>query len=48
VCAGGCTVASHSELGDLNAPNCHKRSFEAGVVSMARDAAATLTPEMVN
>ena len=48
VCAGGCTVASHSELGDLNAPNCHKRSFEAGVVSMARDAAATLAPEMVN
>ena len=42
VCAGGCTVASHSELGDMNAPNCHKRSFEAGVVSMARDAAASL------
>jgi uncharacterized protein len=42
VCAGGCTVASHSELGDMNAPSCHKRSFEAGVVSMARDAAASL------
>ena len=42
VCAGGCTVASHAELGDMNAPNCHKKSFEAGVVSMARDAAATL------
>lgn len=42
VCAGGCTVASHSELGDMNAPNCHKRSFEAGVVTMARDAAASL------
>jgi uncharacterized protein len=42
VCAGGCTVASHSELGDMNAPNCHKKSFEAGVVSLARDAAATL------
>jgi uncharacterized protein len=48
VCAGGCTVASHSELGDMNAPNCHKKSFEAGVVSMARDAAATLVPELVN
>jgi uncharacterized protein len=49
VCAGGCTVASHSELGDMNAPNCHKRSFEAGAVSMARDAAAaTLLPELVN
>jgi uncharacterized protein len=43
VCAGGCTVASHSELGDLNRPSCHKSSFEAGVVSMARDAAASLT-----
>ena len=43
VCAGGCTVASYSELGDLNAPSCHKSSFEAGVVSMARDAAVSLT-----
>ena len=43
VCAGGCTVAAHSELGDMNVPNCHKTSFEAGVVSMARDAAASLT-----
>ena len=42
VCAGGCTVAAHTELGDMHAPNCHKGSFEAGVVSMARDAAATL------
>ena len=48
VCAGGCTVASHSELGDMNAPNCHKKSFEAGVVSMARDAAATLARELTN
>jgi hypothetical protein len=24
----------------MNKPNCHKRSFEAGVVSFARDAAA--------
>jgi len=43
VCAGGCTVASHTELGDMNAPSCHKKSFEAGVASMARDAAASLT-----
>ena len=48
VCAGGCTVAAHSELGDMNAPNCHKTSFVAGVVSMARDAATTLQPELVN
>jgi uncharacterized protein len=48
VCAGGCTVASHSELGDMNAPNCHKSSFEAGVVSMARDAATASMVEQVN
>ena len=48
VCAGGCTVASHAELGDMNTPNCHKKSFEAGVVSMARDAAATLVGELAN
>jgi uncharacterized protein len=39
VCAGGCAVASHNELGDLHAPNCHKPSFEAGLVALARDAA---------
>ena len=41
VCAGGCTVASHTELGDLNAPNCHKASFEAGLISLARETAAS-------
>ena len=40
VCAGGCTVAAHNELGDMHVPNCHKASFEAGVVSLAREAAA--------
>jgi uncharacterized protein len=39
VCAGGCTVAAHNELGDMHAPNCHKPSFEAGVAALARDAA---------
>jgi len=39
VCAGGCTVAAHNELGDMHAPNCHKSSFEAGVLALARDAA---------
>ena len=39
VCAGGCTVASHNELGDMHAPNCHKPSFEAGLISLAHDAA---------
>jgi uncharacterized protein len=42
VCAGGCAVAAHTELGDLHKPNCHKVSFEAGVVSLARDAALGL------
>ena len=47
VCAGGCTVAAHNELGDMHAPNCHKASFEAGVRSLAHDAAlahAAATP----
>ena len=38
VCAGGCTVAAHNELGDMHAPNCHKSSFEAGLVALAHDA----------
>jgi uncharacterized protein len=47
VCAGGCTVAAHTELGDLNAPNCHKTSFEAGLVTLARQAVTSGT-ELVN
>jgi uncharacterized protein len=40
VCGGGCSVAAHTELGDMNTPSCHKTSFEAGLVSLAHDAAA--------
>ncbi|MGH9346861.1 MAG: radical SAM protein [Vicinamibacterales bacterium] len=40
VCAGGCSVASHTELGDMNMPSCHKGSFEAALVSLAQSAAA--------
>jgi uncharacterized protein len=40
VCAGGCSVASHTELGSMHMPNCHKPSFEAGVFALAREAAA--------
>ena len=40
VCAGGCTVAAHNELGDMHAPNCHKTSFEAGLIALAHEAAA--------
>ena len=42
VCAGGCSVAAHTEQGSMHRPNCHKTSFEAGVVSLARDAAGEL------
>jgi uncharacterized protein len=42
VCAGGCTVAAANELGDMHAPNCHKPSFEAGVISLAHEAARDL------
>ncbi len=48
VCAGGCTVAAHTELGDLDAPNCHKTSFEAGLVTLARQSAAAKSRQLVN
>jgi uncharacterized protein len=41
VCAGGCLVASHTELGDMNLPTCHKPSFESALISLARTAAAS-------
>ena len=42
VCAGGCSAAAHTELGDMRKPNCHKPSFEAGVVTLAHQAAREL------
>jgi uncharacterized protein len=45
VCAGGCSAAAHTELGDMGQPNCHKRSFEAGVVTLAHQAARQLALE---
>ncbi|MGE3704482.1 MAG: radical SAM protein [Vicinamibacterales bacterium] len=39
VCAGGCLVASHSELGDMNRPTCHKRAFESATVALAHEVA---------
>jgi uncharacterized protein len=38
VCAGGCLVASHTQLGDVNLPTCHKSSFESALISLAHDA----------
>lgn len=40
VCAGGCTVAAYNELGSVNKPNCHKTAIQAGLVSLAHQAAA--------
>ena len=40
VCAGGCSVASHTELGDMNTPTCHKPSFESALISLAHQAAS--------
>jgi uncharacterized protein len=40
VCAGGCVASSHSQLGDMNLPTCHKRSYESAVISLAHDAAS--------
>jgi uncharacterized protein len=40
VCGGGCSVAAHTELGDMNAPSCHKPAFESALVSLAADAAS--------
>lgn len=39
VCAGGCLVASHTELGDMNRPTCFKRAFESATIALAHDVA---------
>jgi uncharacterized protein len=40
VCAGGCVASSFSQLGDMNRPTCHKRSFESALISLAHTAAS--------
>jgi uncharacterized protein len=40
VCAGGCLTNSYTQLGDVNLPTCHKRSFESAVISLAHDVAS--------
>ena len=40
VCAGGCLVASHTQLGDMNLPTCHKPSYESALISLAHNAAS--------
>ena len=40
VCAGGCVVASHTTLGDMNKPTCHKPALESAFISLAHHAAS--------
>ena len=42
VCAGGCSVASHTELGDMNTPTCHKSGFDSALVSLAYKSTSAL------
>ncbi len=42
VCGGGCSVAAHTELGDMHQASCHKSSMESALVSLAQQAAASL------
>jgi uncharacterized protein len=40
VCAGGCVANSHTQLGDMNLPTCHKRTFDSALISLAHTAAS--------
>src|SRR5688572_11391175 len=42
VCGGGCSVAAHTELGDMHEPSCHKGAFESALVSLAQRTAASV------
>jgi len=48
VCAGGCSVAAYTELGDMNAPNCHKSALQSGVVALAHESARARTAATIN
>src|SRR5690606_3816791 len=39
VCGGGCSVASHTEQGDMSQPSCHRPSMLAAVEELAAVAA---------
>ena len=43
VCGGGCSVAAHTELGDMHRSSCHKGSFESALVSLAQRTAASVS-----
>ncbi len=40
VCAGGCVTASHTQLGDMNLPTCHKPAFESALIALAHETAS--------
>jgi uncharacterized protein len=42
VCGGGCSVAAHTEQGDMHRPSCHKGSFESALVSLAERTVASV------
>jgi uncharacterized protein len=42
-CAGGCVAASHSQLGDMTKPTCHKPYFESALMALAHTAANSAT-----
>ena len=42
VCAGGCVAMSHSHLGDMQKPTCHKSALESALVSLAHTAASAV------
>ena len=41
VCGGGCSMAAHTELGDMHQPSCHKGAMDAAVISLAQRTAAS-------
>ena len=43
VCGGGCSVAAHTELGDMYHPSCHKSAFESALVSLAQRSADAIS-----
>ena len=42
VCGGGCSVAAHTELGDMHQPSCHKTAMELAAASLAYRTAASV------
>ena len=43
VCGGGCSVAAHTELGDMYEASCHKTAFESAVVGLAERTVAAIS-----